>query len=1194
MSDDIHEITPVDMMTLLMAEIKQKGIVGHHIKSMNNFIEAGIHNIVTKVFVVENRIRNERDATDEDRDIADVQFTVNFTNVTIDRPKERLDRSGQEEPVMPARTIENKTTYKSEIRLDAEITAVALMKNGTKVTRADRIVGHSIGYIPTMIGTERCNTRNLTREAKKLLHEDPDDIGGYFIINGSQWAVLNLENITNNMFHVFKNAWKNERARGQIISKPGDQFENSYMTLIRYLEDGSINVDLSIGGKKKLTIPFNIMFRVLGMTEDRQIADNIIYGADNEDAVSKHIKDILEIAFAAENPQFKAIKDKIAVEDILEHLAAMAVEVENATLVRKDESARKYVAGTFQNMVDRYFLPHVGVTPEARLHKARFLGHLINKLLRVYMGVADSTDRDSYRNKRVAPAGISEAKAFKTDFNIAIVQQVKKRLTRAFKSSPFSSVDLKSTVVSALNTDMLEKLLGQAIIAGNRTIQIKQSEVHNRISSTVLYYKNDLNVISTMNVVDTPGTASKSTDRADEMRRVHPTFIGFIDVSQSADTGEKVGMNKQLACTASVCEASSSFVLRNLLQQDSEIIPLDDVSAEQITREALAKVLVNGYWLGCCRDAYALARKYRTMRRAPDSAINPYTTIVCEYNTRELSFWTDYGRLTRPLVIVYSNYEEYKVAQRAGKPIPFSQWIKLTPQHIAGLRAGKLTMDDLRAEGVIEYISPEEQENAYLALNIDIFRADATNLQRQYTHVDIEQAIFGLVSLAAPMANHSSATRVTYWTNHRKQSNNWPAKNFPYHVAKNLAVQHYCEKPIVHAFTDSLTNPNGQNITVAYAMYTGDNGEDSILVNETSVAAGMFNTSTYNFERVDFERGSQPGSPDPARTKNYKNNANHEHIEGGFVRVGTLLKKGTVLVVKTMKLAKPEGEFLYIDKSLVYKKEETARVVKVIHAKNVDGEDSVSIVWRTFRPVGVGDKMSSRSGNKGIVSRVMPRCDMPFTETGLIPDAVVNGHSFPTRMAVNQIIECVLGIHAAKAGVLRDATSFRKLDIDGVIAELDAWGIKNGGHVRMFNGFTGEWIDSVIFIGPTTYQRLSKFVIDEYYAIERGSQQPMTRQPLDGKANDGGLRMGEMEKDVYAAHGVMRALDEKFRKDSDGTNIYICRSCGNRAVVGVDHGIANCRHCPDPDIYSVPSTWCANLFFNTVNAMGVKTTFELE
>jgi DNA-directed RNA polymerase beta subunit len=238
--------------------------------------------------------------------------------------------------------------------------------------------------------------------------------------------------------------------------------------------------------------------------------------------------------------------------------------------------------------------------------------------------------------------------------------------------------------------------------------------------------------------------------------------------------------------------------------------------------------------------------------------------------------------------------------------------------------------------------------------------------------------------------------------------------------------------------------------------------------------------------------------------------------------------------------------------------------------------------------------MSSRSGNKGIVSRVMPRCDMPFTETGLIPDAVVNGHSFPTRMAVNQIIECTLGIHAAKSGTLRDATSFRKLDIDSVIAELDAWGIKHGGHVRMFNGFTGEWIDSVIFIGPTTYQRLSKFVVDEYYAIERGAQQPMTRQPLDGKSNTGGLRMGEMEKDVYAAHGVMRALDEKFRKDSDGNTIYICRSCGNRAVVGVDHGIANCRHCPDPDIYAVPSTWCANLFFNTINAMGVKTTFDLE
>jgi DNA-directed RNA polymerase II subunit RPB2 len=307
-----------------------------------------------------------------------------------------------------------------------------------------------------------------------------------------------------------------------------------------------------------------------------------------------------------------------------------------------------------------------------------------------------------------------------------------------------------------------------------------------------------------------------------------------------------------------------------------------------------------------------------------------------------------------------------------------------------------------------------------------------------------------------------------------------------------------------------------------------------------------------------------------------------------------LLTKGTVLVVKTQKLPKPEGDFLYVDKSLVYKKEEPARVVRVIHTKNIEGEDSVTIIWRTFRPVSVGDKLSSRSGNKGIVSRLMPRCDMPFTADGFIPDAVVNGHSFPTRMAVNQIIECTLGLHSAVKGTLRDATAFRKLDIDGVIKELDGWGIKHGGHTRMFNGFTGEWIDCLLFIGPTTYQRLAKFADDEYYAIERGATQPMTRQPLDGKSHSGGLRMGEMEKDVYAAHGVMRALDEKFRKDSDGNNIFICRSCGNRAIVGIDKNIVKCLYCQDPDIYSVPSTWCANLFINTITAMGVKTNFEIE
>jgi DNA-directed RNA polymerase beta subunit len=438
------------------------------------------------------------------------------------------------------------------------------------------------------------------------------------------------------------------------------------------------------------------------------------------------------------------------------------------------------------------------------------------------MEVLEPTDRDSYRNKRVAAAGTSVAKSFKSNFNIAIAQEVRKQLTKEFKNTPFSQVPLAEAVKSAINSDDLERLLTQSIVNGNKTITIKRIEMTNRLSSQTLYHKNDMNVKSTLNSINAANSNSnKQNERADEMRRVHPTYLGYIDISQSADTGEKVGMTKQLACTASVCGASSSFNLKAKLRADPDIMDLDNITPSQITEQELAKVFVNGDWVGCCRRSHELARKYRNKRR--HDAIHHLTTIVWEPLIREVYFWTDVGRLMRPLVIVYNNLEEYVDNWRNGdRSIKFHQWVKLTKQHIVGLQNGTTSMDDLRKSRVIEYISPEEQESALVANNIDVLRGHEHDLQRMYTHCDVDQAIFGIVTLAAPLANHSNAVRNTMYTNHRKQSAGWFALNYPYRIDKNTTLQWYCERPIISVIADALTYPNGHNCIVALALHGGE------------------------------------------------------------------------------------------------------------------------------------------------------------------------------------------------------------------------------------------------------------------------------------------------------------------------------------------------------------------------------------
>lgn len=374
-----------------------------------------------------------------------------------------------------------------------------------------------------------------------------------------------------------------------------------------------------------------------------------------------------------------------------------------------------------------------------------------------------------------------------------------------------------------------------------------------------------------------------------------------------------------------------------------------------------------------------------------------------------------------------------------------------------------------------------------------------------------------------------------------------------------------------------------------------ENQEDSITVNQSSIDAGMFNAAYYSYEKVELEKGEQFGNPDYARTMDIKKDAVYEYVQNGFIAENTIVKKGYVLIVKAAKIPKPVNQYLYIDKSVVYKHSEEVYVERVITTRNDEDALIGKVKIRANRDLMVGDKMASRMGNKGIVSDTKPRCDMMYCENGMVPDAIVNPHSIPTRMAVNQLTECTLSILASLLGVHIDATSFRGQDFDTIIKRIEVdHGIKYGGHQRVYSGRTGDWKDSLIFIGPTCYQRLQKFVIDEHYATREGPNSAVTRQPLDGKNNDGGLRIGEMEKDVFIAHGSMRSLFEKFYIDSDGIQIPICRICGNRAITNEKMGIYKCRTCLDhADICTVASSWVANLFFNEASAMNVKMEFNV-
>ncbi|MFA5522682.1 MAG: hypothetical protein WDA28_13150, partial [Castellaniella sp.] len=356
----VPAISEGDMMMLVLAEIQRKGIAGHHIDSMNAFITTGIKQIITEIFTVEARIKNLRDKTEQDREITDITFKVQFTDVQLQPPMTNMFKSGHPTQLTPNAARQRQLTYSNQLLISAVIEATAKYQNGTTKTRTDTITNHRIGSIPCMVGSDLCVTANMSREAKRALQEDPANPGGYFILKGLEWSIDSLENITNNSFHVHHNMHKNEIARGTFLSKPGDGFENSYMAIIRHLNTGAITLEITRGKNNKFDLPYYLVFRALGMTRDNEITDNIVYGVNNTDPVSRFIIGELEKAMEVDDPIFRKIQKETDGNVIVSFIADRIQEATasaNLATARKDENVSKYIDANLRSIIDRYIFP---------------------------------------------------------------------------------------------------------------------------------------------------------------------------------------------------------------------------------------------------------------------------------------------------------------------------------------------------------------------------------------------------------------------------------------------------------------------------------------------------------------------------------------------------------------------------------------------------------------------------------------------------------------------------------------------------------------------------------------------------------------------------------------------------------------------------------------------------------------------
>ena len=1115
----MENITSEELQIILDAELEEKGKLAHHLDSMNHFYNNGINQIATHGFVIETTIKNERTKTDEDKLIDSTHILVNITGTYLGSPMITQNNTGKLEILTPNRALRENLTYTAPLYLDAHIIATAYLKDGTTKVREENVEKYRVASIPIMTKTQYCVTSNKTRQMLKLMKQDPNDFGGYFIIKGNEWVVDNVENLTFNKFHVYKNiGHKDEICHGDFISKPGDAFENSAEIIIKLLTNGNIVCEITNQKLKDVSIPFYLLFRALGAKSDKEIIDNIIYTYEGE--ISNHMQLILDKAF---NSTYKSLNGGINVREQIEVLKFLSngIATLNSNFEKRDDNTLKYFNNNILNLLDKYLFPHIGLTPNSRYDKIRFLGHLIHKLILVEYGIIESSDRDSYKNKRIHSAGTSMSKIFKTIYNFNVAMPCKKAFIRDVRSMPFNHLHLAQTFKTAVNEVDFEKALIQSIITGDKTMTIKKRQIPNRLSSQQLHRKNILNVLSVGRQVNIANTSSsKQSDRADEMRRAHSTYTGYLCFIQSAVTGEVVGMKKQMAMSASICAASSSDLLKSIVRRVKNVITLNNITPLQIGQyKNIFKIFVNGDWIGVVNDGFLFVRFMRHLRR--NKIIDPYTTIFLDVMVSEIYLWVDVGRITRPLIIVYNNIPQddfsdlldgvnfpkidvnsndaVKGDNIASNDQSFHQYIKIDKKTLSGLITNKISIKDLHNNQIIEYISPEEQENCFICVNLEKLIENKHNDTVIYSHCEIEQAIVGIPCLTSPYANHNQSPRVIYQTNQVKQACGWFATNYPYRSDKDAVLQYYCDNPVVKTLANNYITPIGAHAMVAIQCFSGYNQEDSIIVNQSAVDRCLYDVSYRTYEQTELDKGDLFMTPNINETMDIKGYANYSKLVDGIIPKNSIVRKNDVLIGKVSELPKSQVEvdqFKYIDRSIVYKHDEESTVVDIITGKNSEDIPFVKIVLASKRKVKLGDKFSSRSGQKGVVGISLKHCDMPFTEDGMVPDLIINPHAIPSRMTIGQIIEGIQSIINAILGTITDATIFNKVDINNICDVLEKFGFKRAGTMKMFDGRTGEAIDHQIFMTPTYYQRLQKFTTDAVFAVQTAPTCAITRQPI--------------------------------------------------------------------------------------------------
>lgn len=1150
-------------------------LTAHHLSSYHQFIEEIIPSILQSGPNIIFERANETTI---------MRQRLKFDDLSIKPPTTEDD-----EPITPLDAIQKNVTYMS--KYTATITQIQdlidISTGEVKTTIIGTEKDADIAKIPLMVGCKWDTNSMNPEKAKRHCRYDP---GGYFIISGGEKAILTIETA--------------------ILRKPIVTTQKEQNTLIYSAKVQSRHPSLSIGTPQNIFVKIRkdeslvltaprfkevsifTMMRALGVETDQDIVSCI--AASSERAIVGFLR-------AALNNQTNPVSTRE--EAILALTSGLNSRTyTDADPILKQEQKKIHL----KKILSEEFLPHVTTgtgNPESdMLCKGYYLGYVLHKLIKCYTRRDSETDenkgcddRDSMINKRYVVSGTLLAGQFE--------QQFKKVLSECHKSfrTTFGDENRKATsIINRIKPNTIEQGLRQALSTGTfGGLNLKGlSQMLNRL--------NNLHTRSFMRRVTTPNI-NPATNKAPGPRHLHNTRWGSFDPLESP-TGQNIGLDMNMAMTAQITinQPTQEGIIQDYLA--GKYTNLHAVPPSKL--HSHVKIFINGNWIGVTNKISTIHAELRDMRFRGE--IERTVSLVLLFREKEFHIYTEGGRMIRPFFTVTNNELNFKPEMLEG----VSTWNELLAKY----------------PYIIEFLDKEEEQNMMLAIypqdieaarNImngkaptkrdAIDKINRTNRYDghvfvKYSHCEIHPCmILGLISSNIPYLEHNQAVRGIYQYNQARQAMGLYSSDFLERTDISYILFH-TQIPLVASraskYTGTNVFPSGENCIVAIMSQNGYNQEDSIVANESAFQKGLFRAQSLKkvYEQIKKNQtSSQTGrfmKPNREDVDGMRN-ANYETLtEAGYADVETYLKEddaiiGMVTPVVAMKKdayagANKRRQKPYRDSSIIHSSVVPATVDRVFTGYNNDSYPMIKIRLRSLRNPQNGDKFSSRHGQKGTVGIRNHRVDMPFTPYGLIPDLIANENAFPKRMTIGQLAECLVMKVCAIKGIYGDATPFAGADLDKANQDLVDEGWEDWGRDTMYCGITGKKMTTRIFIGPTYYQRLKQMSADKVHSRARGTSNLLTRQPPEGKSRNGGLRIGEMERDAIIAHGAAQFLKEKTVENSDIYNAYVCDICGQFAHKAGKMRYYTCRGCNNTTkISPIIIPYACKLFFQELQTINI-------